>query len=872
MKSIRSSTMFMTGSTIGCLLGTTALVTLSLLGGAGLVLPVRAEPGSSTPTAVAHRAGESSQIRPGENTEKGGAAEDPGTMGFSISVDGERVAGDQRPVDDTRRTDIALNKVDIQVKFDGLDVKPILNVATKDLRHSYQSGDDITFNATTNYPAWIKRAELRIHDAETGLNARPLEVLPVNGIGETVHWKMPATGPAKYLYVLRVYDAQGRYDETVPLALRRTDRDFKTHATEPRHEPVSAGRGEDRTAVRNIQVYGGAVTVFGRDVPDGFAVRAIGETIPVDNNGAFVVQRILPPGEHTIAIDVKGKRDGSVNFERDVIIPENEWFYVGLADLTVGRRFGSRDLVEAAPGEYDSVYSKGRLAFYLKGKIQGRYLLTASADTGEDKVQNLFRDYNGKGPQELLNRIDPDRYYPVYGDSSTAIEDAPTDGKFYVRLERGNSHVMWGRYKTTIHGGEFARNQRKLYGGHSRYSSEATTAYGEARYEAEAYAARPGTLPQRDVMLGTGGSVYFLSRQDLNRGSETLSIEVRDPASDFVITRHQLRYGEDYEINYVQGVVILKKPLGSVAPREDIISDGTHGGNAQYLVVNYEYSPALEKVRGYSTGGRAQAWVTDHVRLGLAGLSEETGGDKQKVIAGDVHVRLSKNSFVEAEKAESDGPGFRSSRSINGGLTINDTGTTGTINRQAAAERVKAQIDLSDFGLAKKGAIGAYYEHREAGFSSFGYDTDKEQRTYGALADLALRDDLRLKLKYKDYWTSAGQTDRQGGGEIEYDWRPQWTVGFGVKHRDVVLPGTVVYGPGLIDGARTDTGVKVTYKPDKDHAYYVFGQGTVSRSGNISRNDRVGVGTEFRVTEKVGLGGEVSYGSLGWGRSCFGQL
>ncbi len=74
-------------------------------------------------------------------------------------------------------------------------------------------------------------------------------------------------------------------------------------------------------------------------------------------------------------------------------------------------------------------------------------MLTASADTGEDKIQNLIKGLDAKDPRQVLRRIDPDEYYPIYGDDSTMVEDAPTSGKFYVRLERGESHVMWGNFQ-----------------------------------------------------------------------------------------------------------------------------------------------------------------------------------------------------------------------------------------------------------------------------------------------------------------------------------------------------------------------------------------------------------------------------------------
>ncbi|WP_246249288.1 hypothetical protein [Chelativorans alearense] len=83
----------------------------------------------------------------GENTEAATAADRP-SIPFMISVDGETVdkssealapgdpelaegaEGAARPVDRQRQTDLALSAVDIQVKFDGLEAEPLLNVST----------------------------------------------------------------------------------------------------------------------------------------------------------------------------------------------------------------------------------------------------------------------------------------------------------------------------------------------------------------------------------------------------------------------------------------------------------------------------------------------------------------------------------------------------------------------------------------------------------------------------------------------------------------------------------------------------------------------------------------------------------------------
>ncbi len=795
----------------------------------------------------------------GKNTEVSTTAANPGSDGFSISFDGERIAGAQKPVDDNRQTDIDLSRVDIQVKFDGLGVKPALNVSTKDLRHSYNGGEEIEFVASTNYPAWIARAELRIFDAESPSVNSPIDVVPVNGPGGKVTWVLPQDGAKQYSYVLRVYDQKGRFDETLPLGIRRTSQDFATHETSPQEEPVSAGDGDDRTAIRNIPVYGGAVTVYGRDVPEGYRVKAIGEGIPIDNDGAFVVQRILPPGEHVVDVTVQGNKKGDIAFSRDINIPENEWFYVGLADLTIGKRFGGGELVAADPSEYRDTYAKGRLAFYLKGKIKGKYLLTAAADTGEDDVRNIFKNLDAKDPRRVLRRIDPDKYYPVYGDDSTTLEDAPTNGKFYVRLERGDSHVMWGNYKTTIRNTEFARNERALYGASGVYKSEKVTKHGDSKIEVEAYASQPETLPQRDDLRGTGGSVYFLTRQDLNRGSETLTIEIRDRVTGLIRSRKSLRYGEDYEINYTQGVVILKKPLSSTSSSSTIVTSGTLSGDENHLVVQYEYTPALGEVDGYSFGGRGQAWLGDNVRVGMTGLSEKTGAADQRVIAADVHVKLGENSYIEGEVAQTEGPGFGNSSSINGGLTITSSGTPGT-NRKAMGYNAKLHVDLADINPDYKGTVGAYYQRREVGFSSLGYNTSITQTIWGAHAKGHLREDLRFLLQYEDFEDAAGKSKREGDAELEYDLDPFWTIGLGIKHTHLVGPIA-----NAKNGSRTDIGARISYKPNEDATYYLFGQGTVHRDGNLDRNDRIGIGFKRQITEKLGAEGEVSYGTLGWG-------
>jgi hypothetical protein len=777
---------------------------------------------------------------------------------FSISVDGEPLSGAVKPEDDQRRTDLGLENVDIQVKFDGLDVKPVLNVSTTPIKRTYRKGERIDFLGSLNYWAWVSKAEVRIYERHSFEDDAVFAAVPVSPDG-SASWAMTGEGKGEFVYVLRVYDSEGRYDQTKPLTLERSIRDLDVVGG--REEAPAPGYGEDRTDFRNIPVYGGAVTVYGRNVPEGHGVEALGEDVPVDETGAFVIQRILPPGDHDVDVAVlDAKRDG-LEFSRPINIPENDWFYVAMADATVGYRWGSNNIEDIKPGEFDDIYTKGRLAFYLKGKIKGRYLLTASADTKEDEIENLFRGLDSKDPKKFLSRIDPDDYYPVYGDESTAVEDAPTRGKFYVRLERGDSHVMWGNFKTRITGTEFLRNERALYGANAIYRSEKTTEFGERKTEISVFAAQPGTLPQRDVLRGTGGSAYFLKYQDVTIGSETVNLEIRDRVTGRVLERRALRYGHDYEIDYVQGLIILQRPLSSTAGNGDVVGSGALSGNDVFLIVNYEYTPATTDVKGYSYGGRLQQWLGEHVRIGGTGAVEKTGAADQEMVGADVVIRHSERTFVEAEVARTKGPGFGRSSSADGGLTISDTPTAGVAGKAAYAYRIRARVGLEDLTDGKvKGDLEAFYERSEKGFSSYQRQIATTEELWGVKADVELTDRVAVKTGYSEFSDRAGKRDRLLNAEAHIELDNRWTLSPGVKHSL-----TRNSSSSDDDGSRTDLGVRLTYEPNEETKVYAFGQATIARSGDRRRNDRGGVGAEFQVTEKTSLAGEVSYGSLGWG-------
>lgn len=795
------------------------------------------EPGAAPPVVT---------MPAGANTEAPDAPPVP-AEGFLIRVDDAPFMGDTGLAETSlappqRRADRALADADIQVRFDGLGVVPRLDAQILG-DGPFEPGQAVTFQSRLNYPAFVSRGEIRVLEPGRRGGLRTLKVIEIDPNGRAT-----ATLPdsERMVFVHRVYDARGQFDETVALPVTIQDERGLADG-EPQEE------GSDATARRAIPVRGGAVTVFGEGLPAGTRVATLGDRVEADPAGRFVLQRVLPAGEHAVSVNVAGAGD-RLSFVRDIEIPRSEWFYVGTVDLTYGWRFEGGK--EALGGAYDDTYSHGRLAFYAKGKTQNGTDITASADTGEEELEDIFRKLDEKDPRSLLRRIDPDDYYPTYGDDSVAVDDTPTSGRFYLRVEKAGNMFLWGTYQSRTSGTEYLRNERTLYGAQAVLQSQALTDEGAPRLRFEGYAAQPESLPQRDVLRGTGGSVYFLTRQDISVGSETVSIEIRDPDTGRVLERRPLTYGADYDINYVQGVVTLSRPLTS-SSGGGLITVNPNGDNEVALAVQYEWTPSATDVDGYAYGGRVEAWLTDDLRIGVTGQVERTGDADQEAYGADLLWQYSDTTRVELEYARTEGPGIGSTYSTDGGLIANSENAVGG---NGEAFRIEGQVDLADVTPGASGVLGAYYEERDAGFSTLDFQVMEDQEYWGVFGELPLSETTELRFYYDAYSDTSGERDDEGGVEIAWRPRPGLKLEFGAEHLDKVKPGD----PDDT-GERIDIAMRVTLTPREEFDVYAFAQATLERSGGLDRNDRAGLGLRAALNERWAVEGEVSGGSTGPG-------
>src|SRR5260370_10982630 len=323
---------------------------------------------------------------------------------------------------------------------------------------------------------------------------------------------------------------------------------------------------------------------------------------------------------------------------------------------------------------------------------------------------------------------------------------APTMGKFYVKASNGENYGMWGNFKVGYLDNDLAHVDRGLYGANAHYAHEPTTSFGERRLTVDGFAAQPGTMGSYEEFRGTGGSLYFLHHQDILTGSERVRIEIHDKASGIVTGVVNLQPNVDYDIDYLQGRVLLSQPLSSTANDNLLVRTSGLSGDEAYLVVHYDYTPGFEKLDQVAVGGQAHYWLNAHVRVGFTADSNE-GDSASNLGAADLTLRKSANSWFKLQTGRSKGLLSPSLQSNDGGFGFqgpNDQSFTGA---KAGAYRADLSVGLDDFFEGRDGRFTFYKQHLHPGHSSQGHATIKDTEQYGGTVRMPVTSSLSLAAK-----------------------------------------------------------------------------------------------------------------------------
>lgn len=230
-----------------------------------------------------------------------------------------------------------------------------------------------------------------------------------------------------------------------------------------------------------------------------------------------------------------------------------------------------------------------RAAMFAKGKVAYDTLLTMSYDSDKVAEQKLFRD------------LDPNAYYPTYGDDAQRGFDAQSTSRLYLRADRDKSWIMYG--DMTPPGAAPARNlgayNRNLTGMRGHYEAHGLTvdtfaSYDSTRQMVEEIAANGTSGPYL-----TGGGVMVIN-------SERIEVIVRDRNQTGIILKRtvQQRY-VDYDIEPLTGRILFRSPVPSLDP----------GLNPQSIRIAYEIDQ-----------GNPRFWVAGVAAQYKFGKKVEIGG------------------------------------------------------------------------------------------------------------------------------------------------------------------------------------------------------------------------------------------------------
>ncbi|MBU9889392.1 MAG: hypothetical protein KTQ49_05960 [Candidatus Omnitrophica bacterium] len=591
-----------------------------------------------------------------------------------------------------------------------------------------------------NYGSFIKKWSLEIRDEAGkpvwtgfGVGQPPAEVL-WSGMTEAGL----LISPGIYSYQLKVRDSRNREDWT-PLKFFEVYSKLDPKA-EKNYHPEIPPVGDFNLFKDGKQsiplVAKPLIRVQGKTQPQN-TIKINDTPVSVDQaNGMFQKEFFVEAGEHVVNIAAITPSGESTSFNKKITVKDSTFFMVALGEQQLGHNW-AEGAMEAADSEAyrDGFRQDGRFSYFLKGKLKGKFLVKSHYDTS-DRRSALFTNLN------------PNDYYPIYGDASTRDYEAhDTAERLYVLVEMDRSYAKWGSFKTGFTDTELATYNRTLSGLKVNFDTVESTVYGDPKRGFKLFTADADHLADHNELYSTGGSLYYTRNRNIIEGSEKIRVEVRDKIQDMAIASYDLQEGQDYEINYEQGRILLSRPLSSVTATDTLTSVDIMDGNPVYLIVDYEYDPGTDQSDIPNRGIRGYTDVGDHFRVGATAVEEKRNGGDYDMRGVDAMIRFGRNTKLTAEYAETAGVQTGDSVSYDGGISYADLSP---LRGRHTKQRSSAYMIKAESKPVKNWDVSGYVQEVDPGFSN-GYMRSQEGlKKFGVSSRYKFTDSLSARYRYDD--------------------------------------------------------------------------------------------------------------------------
>lgn len=481
-----------------------------------------------------------------------------------------------------------------------------------------------------------------------------------------------------------------------------------------------------------------------------------------------------------------------------------------------------------------------RSAFFLKGKVRGDALLTMAYDSDKPDRDRLFRD------------IDPERWYPVYGDASMVGFEARSNSRLYLRLDRGRHYLLYGDIVTgdgfsqrSCQGAvastalrDLGQYHRALTGvrGHlegERGALDVFAAYDNLRQVVEEFPGR-----------GLSGPYTVSNSAHAVLGSERVELIVRDRhAPSRIVSTEPLQRFVDYSFEPFSGRVLLARALPSVDAALNPVS----------LRISYEIDQGGERYWVY--GGNGQYRINERFEIGASAVEDENPLAPYRLASANATWRFGPGTWLTGEVARS--------RSAYNRVP----GQSYTAWPGAADPARGGEIDGDAWRLAfghrgEHAEVQAFYGQSEAGFNnpSASFLGGRKQGGVDALWRLDERWSVYVQGSHVEDRTSGARRDQWQAG-VRYLPSDALTLEFGANRIDeragrygagnglsVPAPLAAPYGVGVVTpgfGGGFYGGSSSAIDPGTGQTLYNTGSGWSERYGSWVGNGLAGVPVEY---------------------------
>jgi large repetitive protein len=345
-------------------------------------------------------------------------------------------------------------------------------------------------------------------------------------------------------------------------------------------------------------------------------------------------------------------------------------------------------------------------ALYLRGPVRPGTLLTLGYDSDRPDGQRQFRD------------IQPDAFYPVYGDASVRGFDAQSAGRLYARLDRREGSLVYGDFVAQTTGGAHSLAT------FSRTMTGVAEHFEDSRVRVDAFTSRDRSHERLDELPGLGVSgPYMLTAAPILENSERVEIITRDRDQPAVVLRTEPRARfTDYEMDPVTGRIVFKAPVPS------------YDGNLNPVSVRVHYQVASDGDPFWVSGAEARMKLNPSLEVGGTYVDDQHPDASNELRGLFAGAKLGPSTTLEGEYATTHHYG-------------GELGQGGRIEFSHQDPRVQARAYVA--------VTDSAYSNPEAGFG-----------TGRAEASLHFADrlDERTQVRAEGLYTSdVGGTERRGG-------------------------------------------------------------------------------------------------------------